>query len=98
VISKSGLTGLVDRMERAGLVARRPDPGDRRAIRVELTADGVHTYESARAEHRRAVADRFLRHLSDDEAGALERVLGRIRAENAPEAGTTRNTFSQPRT
>ena len=30
VISKSGLTGVVDRMGKAGLVERVPDPGDRR--------------------------------------------------------------------
>lgn len=84
VISKSGLTGLVDRMERAGLVARRPDPRDRRTIRVVLTPDGAATYEAARVEHRRAVGDSFLRHLSDREAAALEQTLGRIRAENAP--------------
>ncbi|MFZ5563817.1 MAG: MarR family winged helix-turn-helix transcriptional regulator [Thermodesulfobacteriota bacterium] len=31
------LTGLVDRLERAGFVYRQPDPGDRRAIRICLT-------------------------------------------------------------
>lgn len=84
VISKSGLTGLVDRMERAGLVARRPAPRDRRTILVVLTAEGAAAYEAARVEHRRAVGDGFLRHLSDHEAATLEHTLGRIRAENAP--------------
>jgi len=84
VISKSGLTGLVDRMERAGLVARTPDPRDRRTIRVVLTPDGAAAYEAARVEHRRAVGDSFLAHLSDREAAAIEQTLGRIRAENAP--------------
>ena len=38
VISKSGLTGVVDRMAQAGLVERIPDPGDRRVTLVALTA------------------------------------------------------------
>jgi len=37
------LTGILDRLERRGLVTRGPRPGDRRAVLIELTADGVHT-------------------------------------------------------
>ena len=37
VLSKSGLTALVDRMESEGFVERRPDPDDRRATRIVLT-------------------------------------------------------------
>ncbi len=40
-ITTSAVTGLVDRMERGGLVRRVRDPKDRRAIRVEATARGV---------------------------------------------------------
>jgi MarR family transcriptional regulator, organic hydroperoxide resistance regulator len=36
----STLTGVVDRLERRGLVVRRPDPADRRAFHVAPTADG----------------------------------------------------------
>lgn len=39
-VAPSAMTGLVDRMERAGLVERRPDPGDGRAQRVRLTDAG----------------------------------------------------------
>lgn len=37
---KTNITGLVDRLQRRGLLARRPDPHDRRMTRVHLTADG----------------------------------------------------------
>ena len=37
------VTGLVDRLQDAGLVARRPHPRDRRAISVGLTAAGAET-------------------------------------------------------
>ena len=39
-LEPSTMTGLVDRMERGGLVKRRPDPEDRRAQRIHLTAHG----------------------------------------------------------
>jgi DNA-binding MarR family transcriptional regulator len=48
-----GTSKLVDRIERAGFLARQPDPDDRRASRVKLTAAGkrklaaaVKTYEA----------------------------------------------------
>ncbi|HZX02198.1 MarR family winged helix-turn-helix transcriptional regulator [Kribbella sp.] len=40
-IERSSLTSMVDRLERRSLVARTPIPGDRRAFRIELTADGL---------------------------------------------------------
>jgi DNA-binding MarR family transcriptional regulator len=83
VISKSGLTGLVDRMQRAGLVERSGDPDDRRVVHVTLTRAGAETYRAARADHRTTVAERFLAHLSRDEAVVMEQALRRVRDENA---------------
>jgi DNA-binding MarR family transcriptional regulator len=40
-LEKSSMTGLVDRAERRGLVARVPDPRDRRACQVALTEQGT---------------------------------------------------------
>jgi DNA-binding MarR family transcriptional regulator len=37
------LTGILDRLERRGLITRGARPGDRRAVLVELTADGERT-------------------------------------------------------
>lgn len=42
-LEKSSLTGLVDRAARSGLVRREPDPLDRRAVLVALTAEGRAT-------------------------------------------------------
>ncbi|MBI5941762.1 MAG: winged helix-turn-helix transcriptional regulator [Caulobacterales bacterium] len=39
-VAPSAMTGLVDRMTRAGLVERRPDPRDGRGQRLHLTAQG----------------------------------------------------------
>ena len=41
-LEKSSLTGLVDRVERRGLVVRTSDPSDRRASQVGLTGQGAH--------------------------------------------------------
>ena len=38
--SQSGMTGKLDRLERQGLIQRRPDPEDRRAIRLGITDSG----------------------------------------------------------
>jgi DNA-binding MarR family transcriptional regulator len=75
VISKSGLTGVVDRMARAGLVERTPAPDDRRVILVALTPRGSERYRRARADHRAAVADRFLDRLEPADLEAIERAL-----------------------
>lgn len=40
VVDRSNVTGLVDRMEKAGWVRRADDPADRRVYRVQLTATG----------------------------------------------------------
>lgn len=37
---KTNVTGLVDRLQRRGLLTREPDPHDRRVTRVHLTPDG----------------------------------------------------------
>ena len=40
LISSGGMTDRLDRLERAGLVERRPDPKDRRGRQIALTAEG----------------------------------------------------------
>ncbi|MEU8222728.1 MarR family transcriptional regulator [Kribbella sp. NPDC048915] len=40
-IERSSLTSMVDRLERRTLVARVPNPTDRRACQIELTPDGL---------------------------------------------------------
>jgi DNA-binding MarR family transcriptional regulator len=57
-VTVGGTSKLVDRIERAGLIARQPDPDDRRASRVALTAAGkrklaaaLKTYEAGGGQH-----------------------------------------------
>lgn len=80
------VTGLVDALETAGLVERRPHPTDRRATLVTLTDAGARVAATMNAGYRetgRELFDEF----SDDElsafVGGMDRVLGRIRGASA---------------
>jgi DNA-binding MarR family transcriptional regulator len=78
VLSRSGVTRLVDRMVRAGLVRREACPEDRRSLYAALTPEGTRALKRARPFHLRGVAEHFGRHLSDDEAKTIAAALGRI--------------------
>lgn len=56
---KTNITGLVDRLERRGLVRRRPDADDRRVMRVGLTDQGVELVARFRKAVVAAVAGRL---------------------------------------
>jgi len=79
VVSKSGLTSVVDRMEADGLLERRRDPGDRRAIRVVLTPRGEERFREAAEHHAETVRRIFTSLVTDDEAAVIVQVMGRVR-------------------
>ena len=79
VVSKSGLTTIVDGMEEAGLVRREVPPGDRRSIDVVMTAAGRKRFQQARKLHRRGIDRVFCRHLSPDEGEVLTAILSRLK-------------------
>ncbi len=80
VLSRSGLTRLVDRLEAAGLLRREPSPTDRRGAFAVLTPAGDATLRRTWPLYARGIAAHFARHLSDDEARTLAAALGRVRA------------------
>ena len=55
-LEKSTMSGLVERAERRGLLARAKSAGDGRAVDVFMTAEGRELAERAHAEVRRALA------------------------------------------
>jgi DNA-binding MarR family transcriptional regulator len=75
VRSTGGMTQILDRLEKAGLVGRSPDPSDRRKIVVGLTRKGVRTADRANASYA-AARKRLLSPLSADE---IEQVDAAIR-------------------
>ena len=71
VLSRSGLTRLVDRLERDGLVEREPGEVDRRQIYARLTDRGFQVLEEATPTHIAGVKERFLDRLSDEQMKQL---------------------------
>lgn len=51
MISSGSMTNRIDRLEKAGLVARKPNPADRRGTLVALTTDGLALIETAVDAH-----------------------------------------------
>ena len=78
LLSRSGVTRLVDRLEREGLIARDTCTSDGRGCFAVLTDEGEELLARARPTHLAGVRERFLRHYSEDElrtlAGFWERV------------------------
>jgi DNA-binding MarR family transcriptional regulator len=70
-ISPASMSGYVDRLERAGLIARTPDPNDRRRHGLALTAEGERVLRSVKSRRTAWLAAR-LEHLSTDELAALD--------------------------
>ncbi|MEA2467970.1 MAG: hypothetical protein QOJ57_2096 [Thermoleophilaceae bacterium] len=79
VLSKSGLTRVVDRMEGNGLLARVPISGDRRSTAIALTPAGERVFRDARTVHRRGIKRHFIDHLTDEDATVIRRVFSRAR-------------------
>ncbi|MEU5781129.1 MarR family winged helix-turn-helix transcriptional regulator [Micromonospora lupini] len=78
-IAPRSATEVIDDLQARGLVERRPDPADRRATLVALTAEGTRISADIRAA-RRAEADRFFGHLDDSDRAELARILRTLRA------------------
>lgn len=75
LFTRSGLTRLVDRMEGAGLVRREAVAGDRRGVRVVLTADGRNRYAAALLRHREVIEREFRRRLTPAQHRAIADAL-----------------------
>ncbi|MBA3388839.1 MAG: MarR family transcriptional regulator [Rubrobacter sp.] len=80
VLSRSGLTRLVDRLERAGLLRREPTPEDRRGAFAVLTDDGRDTLDQMWPVYAKGIAEHFGGHLSDGDADAISDALSRVMA------------------
>jgi DNA-binding MarR family transcriptional regulator len=70
-ISAAAMSGHVDRLERAGLVRRTPDPDDRRRHGLSITDEGERVLRSVKSR-RTAWLSARLEQLSPDELAALD--------------------------
>ena len=73
-LSPAGLTGLVDRMVRAGLVERRPSPSDRRAVELHATERG-RAVRAASIRHLDQFNARLVEGVSTEEQAVVARFL-----------------------
>jgi len=71
LLSRSGLTRLVDRLERQGLLKRERCESDARGWFAEITPDGRRVFGAARKTHLDGVRRVFLSHFSRDELRTL---------------------------
>src|SRR5690242_5798717 len=65
VLSRSGLTRLVDRLEAAGLLRREPDPTDRRGAFAVLTDEGYAALRQTWPAYARGIQEHFARYLDE---------------------------------
>jgi DNA-binding MarR family transcriptional regulator len=84
ILSRSGLTRLIDRLEREGHVIRERCESDARGFFAVLTAAGRSRVTAARADYLEAVRDRFLSLLSAEEQEQLGAIWTRVLAELGP--------------
>lgn len=86
ITHKSNITGLVDRLEKRGLLSRESDPSDRRAYRVTATRAGRRLTEEI-LPHYYQIAERVWGEVSPTEARALASLLATL-SQNATEVLT----------
>lgn len=94
LLSKSGLTRLVDRMAAESLVERVPCEDDARGFFVHLTAAGQQRFRRAAPVHLAGIEQHFANLLGNEEAQELNRILGPV--ADAAKAATSRGSRAVP--
>src|SRR6516225_8639151 len=86
VLSRSGLTRLVDRLEAEGLLIRDRCGTDRRGAYAVITGQGIAALQQTWPIYARGIAEYFAQWLTLEEAQFLESALGRILQANSKKA------------
>jgi DNA-binding MarR family transcriptional regulator len=80
LVTGGNVTGIVDQLERGGLLVRTEDPADRRAYRVKLTKEGRRLFGLMAAEHETWIVKLFSG-IPKREQRALTESLTRLRGQ-----------------
>lgn len=91
LLTQAGVSRLVARLEKRGLVERRDDPDDARACRIVLTAEGRDAQRRLGRAHARHVAAAMTRALDREQLETL-RDLTEALVAASPNARTPRKT------
>ncbi|WP_406445970.1 MarR family transcriptional regulator [Streptomyces sp. NBC_00631] len=65
-VTTGAVTGILNRLERAGYVTRRPDPDDRRRVRVAAVPEAVTRVEAVYAGHYARLTELFAGYTADE--------------------------------
>jgi DNA-binding MarR family transcriptional regulator len=85
LLSRSGLTRLVDRLQAEQLVVRQPAPDDARGMYTVLTPQGLAALRRSAPVHLAGIQRHWLAHFSDDELRQLRVLLGKLEDESVAE-------------
>ena len=78
LLSKSGITRLIDRMSRAGFIERKPCDSDRRVVYAAITRKGRNAYKKAAPVAFRGIERHFTRVLGDAELRTFRATLEKL--------------------
>ena len=78
LLSRSGLTRLVDRLERDGLVERQACLNDARGTLAVLTQRGLDRLRGAAPTHLRGISEHVTSRLTTDELAELQRLMRKL--------------------
>lgn len=76
-LENSSMTGLLDRLEKKGLVVRKPNPNDRRGILIYLTAEGIKARDTIKSLVEE-LDNKLRAELSPEEIKVFRRVISII--------------------
>jgi DNA-binding MarR family transcriptional regulator len=86
VLSRSGLTRLIDRIERAGMVRREASTDDGRGAVAILTEAGESAVQDAWPHYARGIAKYFAKDLNSTELRVIGTALAKVRDRANPES------------
>lgn len=78
ILTRSGVTRLVDRIEKAGLVKREPAAEDRRGYYAILTEEGEAKLTRAQRTHRLDIRKHYGSHLNDSELATVHQLMTKL--------------------
>ena len=95
LLSQPALSRMVDRLAERGLVERRPDPVDRRGVRLALTGAGRALQRRVGRRHARSVARVMTAGLDRGELHQLEQICLKLACPPVGAASTGRNEVNR---
>ncbi|GMQ86251.1 MAG: MarR family transcriptional regulator [Acidimicrobiia bacterium] len=78
LFTRSGITGLADRLEKAGFVRRERSAEDRRGVYLAITQSGIDKIDEVWPDHEVSIQNHFGQYLDQEGARALQAITEKI--------------------